>query len=77
MIFFQYQNGFTPNAQAFYSKCLGVFLMLPYKNTSIPGGSFCARLSNYIIKMKKEKTFNQEVEHFGRVLEAEIVKKEH
>ena len=50
--------------------------MLPYKNTSIPGGSFCARLSNYIIKMKKEKTFNQEVEHFSRVLEAEISKKE-
>ena len=46
------------------------------KNTSIPGGSFCARLSNYIIKMKKEKTFNQEVEHFSRVLEAEISKKE-
>ena len=28
------------------------------------------------IKMKKEKTFNQEVEHFCRVLEAEISKKE-
>ena len=26
---------------------------------------------------KNEKTFNQEVEHFSRVLEAEIVKKEH
>jgi len=26
--------------------------------------------------MKKVKTFNQEVEHFGRVLEAEIQKKE-
>jgi len=26
---------------------------------------------------KNEKTFNQEVEHFGRVLEAEIRKKEH
>ena len=32
--------------------------------------------SNHIIKMKKEKTFNQEVEHFCRVLEAEISKKE-
>jgi len=26
--------------------------------------------------MKKVKTFNQEVEHFGHVLEAEIQKKE-
>ena len=32
--------------------------------------------SNQFIKMKKGKTFNQEVEHFCRVLEAEIVKKE-
>ena len=51
--------------------------MLPYKNTSIPGGSFCARLSNYIIKMKKEKTFNQEVDHIIRVVDAEILKKDH
>jgi len=29
-----------------------------------------------IIIMKKKKTFNQEVEHFCRVLEAEIQKKE-
>ena len=40
------------------------------------GRKFCARSSNHIIKMKKEKTFNQEVEHFSRVLEAEISKKE-
>jgi hypothetical protein len=32
--------------------------------------------SNHIITMKKEKTFNQEVEHFCRVLEAEISKKD-
>ena len=32
--------------------------------------------SNHIIKMKKGKTFNQEVEHFCRELEAEISKKE-
>jgi hypothetical protein len=40
------------------------------------GREFLCPASNHIIKMKKVKTFNQEVEHFCRVLEAEISKKE-
>ena len=40
------------------------------------GTSFYINNQINILQMKKVKTFNQEVEHFGRVLEAEIQKKE-
>jgi hypothetical protein len=39
------------------------------------GDDFNIQIYNFII-MKKTKTFNQEVEHFIHVLEAEILKKE-
>ena len=46
--------------------------------TSSPlfGTSFYINNQINILRMKKVKTFNQEVEHFGHVLEAEIQKKE-
>jgi len=40
------------------------------------GRELLCPVSNPIIQMKKVKTFNQEVEHFCRVVEAEIQKKE-
>lgn len=39
-------------------------------------GIFLYKQSKQLFTMKKTKTFNQEVEHFGHVLEAEILKKE-
>ena len=57
-----------------------IFIYIQYVKCSMKysqaGRELLCPASNHIIKMKKEKTFNQEVEHFSRVLEAEISKKE-
>ena len=56
------------------------FVCIRYVKCSVKysqaGRELLCLASNHIIKMKKVKTFNQEVEHFCRVLEAEISKKE-
>ena len=58
-----------------------IFVCIRYVECSVKyfhaGRKFCARSSNHIIKMRKEKTFNQEVDHIIRVVDAEIVKKDH
>jgi len=52
-----------------------VIFLRPDKH-GLLGTSFYINNQINILQMKKVKTFNQEVEHFGRVLEAEIQKKE-
>jgi len=52
-----------------------IYFLRPDKSPLF-GTSFYINNQINILQMKKVKTFNQEVEHFCQVLEAEIQKKE-
>ena len=57
-----------------------IFIYIQYVKCSMKysqaGRELLCPASNHIIKMKKQKTFNQELDHILQVLDAEIKKKE-